>query len=263
MGNLAPLLRVVWLLSVSLQVIGLLVMTVRKQLREFNALYIYLIIGLAQTPLMFAVYSLAGYQSWTAFRVGWISQAVVVFARWVAVCQLCQVMLSQFRGIWGVTWRALLFFGLATLGVAVSLGGHDFVRIITTFDMGIELSIATVLAAFFAFARYYQIHVLHSLRSMGVAFCLYSCFRALNDAILQKFLREYSNAWNLIDGVTYVATLALIVGAVYLLRDARQANVRLLSAAAYAAYMPAANARLLALNNRLSAVLKSKMSDKI
>ena len=262
MGSLPFILRAFWLLIVCLQLVVLTTMTVRRLFRDLPALYLYVFLNLCQTPIAYATFSLFGYQSWTTYYIGWISQAVVVSARWFVVCQLCYLMLGQFRGIWAITWRALIACGGIVLVVAIALGGHDFARLFNTFDLALELSIATVLAVFFAFARYYKVPVLPSLRSIGIAFCLYSCFRALNDAVLQKFLREYSSTWSLIDEVTYVATLALLVSAVILLRRLPAQNVLLLPANAYAAFVPHANEHLSALNDRLSELLNAKRPEK-
>jgi hypothetical protein len=147
--------------------------------------------------------------------------------------------------------------------VALPLGRHDFVRLLSTFDLGLELSMATVLVGFFLFARYYRVEVQHSLRSIGIAFCLYSIFRAFNDSVLQTFLRNYSNTWNVVDEVTYIATLTLLGSAVYVLRSEDVRKVVLLPRTAYAELTPQVNERLKALNERLNRLLNSKEAGKV
>ncbi len=260
MGNLPFILRAVWALIVCLQLIVLAMMTARKQFRELPALYLYICLTLCETPFLYGIYSMFGYQSWTAYYAACISQAVAVAARWLVVCQLCYLMLGQFRGVWGIAWRVLVACGVAVLVVAFALGGHDVVRMVNTFDLAIELAIAAVLVVFFAFARYYKVQTLTSLRSMGIAFCLYSGFRALNDAILQRLLREYASTWTLLDEITYVATLSLIASAIFLLRRLPAQTVHLLPAQTYAVFMPQVNERLTALNERLGELLSTKRS---
>src|SRR5689334_18993702 len=126
MGNLAISIKIAWLAAIALQLIVLATMTAKKQFRDFPALYGYILINLCQAALVYVIYSQFGYQSWTAYRTVWISQAVVVLARWIFVCQLCYIILGQFRGIWGVAWRVLLAFGAAALALAIWIGGHDF-----------------------------------------------------------------------------------------------------------------------------------------
>jgi len=260
---MADTLRILWGFSFALQLAIFFMMTGRKLYRDFPAIFFYLLIGLVQAPVMYVIYSSKGYGSWVAYWTGWTSQAIVVIARWVTVCELCRNALGQFRGIWALTWRVLAVLGSLALLVALALGGHDFVRLISTFDLGLELSMATVLVAFFLFARYYKVEVQNSLRSIGVAFCLYSIFRAFNDTVLETFLRNYANTWNLVDQVTYIATLTLLGSAVYVLRSENVRKVVLLPRTAYAEFAPQVNERLKALNERLNRLLNSKEAGKL
>jgi hypothetical protein len=262
MGDMAFIIGVVWICSLCIQVLVLAVMTAKKQFRDFPALYVYLLVSPLQAPLMYLTYSMKGYQSWAAFWTGWGSQAVVVLLRWVAVCELCYEILGQFRGVWALAWRVLALSGGVALLLAIFLGGHDFVRIISTFDLAIEFSMATVLTIFFAFTRFYEIEILPSLRSIGVALCLYSSFRALNDAFLQKYLHSYAETWNLTDEITYIATLVLLGSAVYLLKVRTLGRIRLLPREIYGEYIPRANDRLAALNDKLRTFLKSQTQGK-
>ncbi len=263
MGNLSFILKAVWVCIVCLQTALILIMVAKKQVRDFPALFVYLLLSLCQAPLMYVIYSLKGYRSWPAFWTGWGSQAVIVFARWIAICELCYAILGQFRGVWALVWRTLLIIGVLTVVAAFATGGHDFIRLISSFDLAIEFAGAVVLTGFFVFARVYEIEMLPSLRSIGVAFCLYSYFRVLNDAVLQKYLRVYSDTWNLSDEITYVATLVLIGTAVFLLRARREGRVELLPRHVYGSFIPQANDRFRALNDRLGALLNSESSGKV
>jgi hypothetical protein len=179
------------------------------------------------------------------------------------VCELCRTILGQFTGVWALTWRVLVVIGAIALVAAVIFGGHDYARLINTFDLGLEFSIATVLVVFFAFTRFYDIGVSPALRSMGIAFCLYSCFRAFNDTVLQTLLRNYTGTWSMVDGVTYLATLTLICVAVYVYQAQQAQTVNLLPSGTYGAFVPQANARLNALNERLREILKAPTGGKI
>jgi hypothetical protein len=262
MTEMAITIRALWAISVLLAFSVLVIMTKKRQYRDFPAFYVYLLLNLAQSPLIYWVYSVKGFSSWAAFYTGWSSQAAVVLARWFAVGELCRAILGQFEGIWGLAWRMLTFAGASVLFVAVIFGGHDFLRLVSTFDLGIELSIASVLVCFFLFARFYNVRIEPSLRSIGIAFCLYSCFRSLNDIVLQKFLHNYASSWNLVDEVTYLATLVLIGSAFYLLQERPVRKINLLPRAAYGEVIPMTNDRLAALNQRLSELLKSGAAEK-
>ena len=256
------MVKIVWGFTIAIQCAVIVFMVWKKQYRDFPAIFVYMLVNLAQSPVLYAVYSIKGYVSWPAFWTGWISQAIVVIARWAAVCELCWNVLGQFQGIWALTWRVLAVLGGVVLLLAILLGGHDFVRLVSTLDLGLEISMSTVLVVFFLFARYYRVPMEISLRSIGTAFCLYSIFRAFNDLVLQTFLRDYANTWNLVDEVTYFATLVLLGSAIYLLRSESVRKVILLPQSAYAELAPKVNDRLEALNERLGRLLNTKGTDK-
>jgi len=256
--GLANLVKVLWACSLTLQIAILAVMIGKRLYREFPAIFTYVLINSLQSPVVYLVYSVKGYGSWPAFWTGWISQSIVVIFRWMAVCELCHAILGQFRGIWGLTWRALAVLGASALMTGLLLGRHDFERLISTFDLGLELSMATVLVVFFLFAQYYKVQIESSLKSIGIAFCLYSCFRTLNDTVLQTLWRDYANTWILVDGIAYIATLVLLGGAVYVLRPPLERKIALLPQITYAQFTPEVNERLSALNQRLGQLLKSR-----
>lgn len=254
--------KVLWGCVLALQVCVLAIMIGKKQYKDFPLIFSYVLICLLQSPVLYAVYSIKGYGSWAAYWTAWTSQGIVVIFRWAAVCELCYSILGQFRGIWGLAWRVLTVFGALALLTALLLGRHDLKSLISTFDLGLQLSIATVMAVFFLFAKYYQVEVEISLRSIGIAFCLYSCFRSLNDTVLQTLWRDYANTWSVIDEATYVATLVLIGSAVYLLAPQPKRKIVLLPQTSYAQFAPQVSERLRALNERLDQLLGSKETEK-
>ena len=258
MVSMPHMLKLLWACSIVLQ-IGLLVLLVaRKHYRNYPAISAYLLISLLQSPVVYAFYSWWGYESPLAYRAAWSSQIIVVASRALVVCGICYQILAQYRGIWGMTWRILVVTAAGVLTVGLVVGRHDFVRMVSTVDLGLECSIAVVLTVFFLFARYYHIQIAASHRFMGIAFCLYSCFRALNDAVLQTFLREYSLTWNVVDEVTFLATLVLLTRAAFGLQLSPDRKVVLLPGAVYASLIPQVNKRLSALNERLGQLLKSE-----
>jgi hypothetical protein len=256
------IVKSLWVVTTVLQVAVLLFMTARKQYRDIPAMYVYMLVNLLQGFFLSFVYATKGYSSWFAYYAAWISQAVVVFMRWLAVCGVCRAILGPFRGIWALTWRILAVLGLAAMVTALALGKHDAARIINTFDLSLELSIASVLVGFFLFVRYYNVQIQPSLRSIGIAFCLYSSFRAFNDTFLQSFFRNYAATWGLVDQITYLATLILIAGAVYALQSHPRSRVNLFPRQTYAEFIPRANERLATLNDRLGQLLRSGTGSK-
>jgi len=253
---------VLWICNIALEVAVPFLMAWKRHYRTFPAIFLYLVINLLQAVVVYAVYLRKGYNSWPAFWTYWISQGVVVLARWTAVSELCRLILGQYKGIWALAWRVLAVLGGSAMLLALTLGGHNFVRIISTFDLSLEVSMGIVLLAFFFFAGYYKVVIENSLRTMAIAFCLYSLFRAFNDLVLQSFLRGYASTWNLVDETTYFATLMLLGSAVYLFGSVSIPRVVLLPRSAYAEIAPQINARLSLLNERLSEFLRSKQAGK-
>jgi hypothetical protein len=255
--------KALWIVTTVLQVAVFLFMTARKQFRDLPAMYAYILAGLLQSLLLSFVYATKGYSSWSAFYTAWISQGVVVFVRWLAVCGVCRAILGPFRGVWALSWRILAVLGLTAMVTALALGKHDAARIISTFDLSLELSIASVLVGFFFFAHYYKVHIRSSLRSIGIAFCLYSSFRAFNDTFLQILFRNYSATWSLVDQITYLATLILIASSIYVLQSQETSRVSLLPRQTYTEFIPRVNERLAALNDRLNQLLKPGTESKL
>lgn len=256
-------LKSLWVAGTFLQTALLLFMTAKKQFRDIPAIYGYILVGLLQSFLLAFIYAKKGFSSWPAFYTAWISQGVVVFVRWLAVCGVCRTILGPFRGIWALTWRILAVLGLSAMVTALALGKHDTARIINTFDLSLELSIASVLAGFFFFARYYNVQIQSSVRSIGIAFCLYSSFRAFNDTFLQSFSRKYYATWSLVDQVTYLAALLLIASAVYTMQSHPASRINLLPRQTYIEFIPRANERLAALNDRLNQLLRPGTESKL
>ena len=259
---LTNVMKVLWACALALQVAVLAIMIGKKQYKEFPFIFLYVLFGLLQSPVLYLVYAIYGFGSWPAYWTAWISQGVVLIFRWAAVCELCSTILGQFRGIWGRAWRVLTVFGALALLTALVLGRHDLKSLISTFDLGLQLSIATVMASFFLFARYYQVEVQTSLRSIGIAFCLYSCFRSVNDAVLQTLWRNYASTWTVLDQVTFAATLVLIGSAVYVLGSQPKRKIVLLPQTSYAQFAPQMSERLRILNERLDELLGPKEAGK-
>ncbi|HWZ96547.1 MAG TPA: hypothetical protein VN025_02180 [Candidatus Dormibacteraeota bacterium] len=246
-----------------LQFAVLVLFMARKNFRNYPALFAYLLISILQSPFVYLVYSVWGYTTWTGFRISWISQTVVVASRWIAVCEVCHQILGDFRGIWGITWRLLAGIGGIVFAVGVLFGAHDVRRMTYTLDLGLECSIAFVLTFLFFFAAYYHVQINSSLKTIGVALCLYSCFRVLNDAVMQNFLAKYLSVWTTFDQITYLATMVLLAKALYVVQPEAMRKIELLPGTAYARLIPQVNDKLSQLNARLSQLLKSETAGKV
>src|SRR5579859_3558484 len=118
---MAETLKILWVCGLGLQALILVWLIAKKLYRQFPAVFVYLLVGLLQGPVMYIVYKTKGYASWPAFWAGWISQAVVVTCRWIAVCEVCRTVLRQFEGVWALTRRVLTVLGIFALLLALGL----------------------------------------------------------------------------------------------------------------------------------------------
>lgn len=245
-----------WGLGLALQVLLLMVLFARRRHWQFPALCSYLLLNSLQSVSLFVAYDLLGFHSRLAWRVAWISQGVVLAARAVAIGELCRHAVAGYRGIWALGWRVLATIAGIVLVLAISLGRHDLMILVLTFDLGIELAIAATLVGFFVFARYYDLSVEEPVLSLGLGFCLYSCVYVVNDAFLQRYMHSFTDAWNLISAVTFVVSLMLWLKAFWRPVRVPSSEIKLLDADIYHKLMPQVNERLLALSEQLNRVWK-------
>ena len=97
-------------------------------------------------------------------------------------------------------------------------------------------------------------------RSLAIGFCLYSCFRALNDTILERYLYDYEKVWSLLGMLAFFASLFLWSWALRKSQTQVVAEANLLPVGAYQTLAPQINLRLRTLNEQLSKILKPEVT---
>jgi hypothetical protein len=246
-----------WGLGVVLQASLLVALFARGFYRRFPALCAYLLLNLFNAVvLVLFLYPRVGFHSLFAWRLGWISQGIIVVVRAVAVGELCRHVMSRFRGIWALGWRVLGIVAGAVLAVAMSLGRHDFVVLVLTLDLGVELAIAASVVGLFVFAKHYDLAIHEPLRSLGLGFGLYSCVYVVNDIFMQHFMRSYSGIWNFVGTLAFIASVGLWLQAFLRPLPAPASQPVLLDAKVYSTLIPEVNRRLMSLNEQLSQIWK-------
>lgn len=186
-------------------------------------------------------------------------QAVTVCARALAVAEISRHFLSRYPGIWALAKRILLVCaGLVLLysGLAVR---HQWELALPTADRGLELSIAAVIVTLFLFGRYYDLRPARTDRSLAIGFCLYSCFRVLNDTISDRYLYGYAKLWNLLEMLAFFASLFLWSWALRKSRTETATDENLLPLGVYQSLTPLINLRLRLLNERLRQIWKPEV----
>jgi hypothetical protein len=150
--------------------------------------------------------------------------------------------------------------GVCGAGVVVLClaGRHQWELALPSADRGLELSIAAVIVLIFLFVRYYDVRIERTDRSLAIGLCLYSCFRALNDTILERYLYGYTTLWSVLGLLAFFASLCLWSWALRKSRNETAAEETLLPAGVYETVGPQINLRLRSLNEQLGQMWKSE-----
>jgi hypothetical protein len=252
MAAIALFQQALWALNSAGDIVLLTLLVVRKNYRSYPAFSLYLLVDLTMGATVLFVYHLWGFDSATAYRVAWGAQGMVLFARALAVAEVCRHLLSRYRGVWALAWRILLLCVAVVLSYSILAARRDWRLALLTADRGLELSIATVIVVLLLFARYYDVKVEPAVRSLAIGFCLYSCFVVLNNTVLERWLHDYSALWNLLGMLAFLASLSVWTSALRPSRSQSQTKEILLPSGIYQAIVPEINLRLRLFNEQLS-----------
>jgi hypothetical protein len=236
----------------------LVLVSLRKHYQTHPAFTFYIFVNLALGMSQFLIYRLWGYSSKGYWLYAWGMQVVVLCARALAVTEISKHVLARYRGIWELAKRILLVCAGLVLLYAGLAARHRWELSLPNADRALELAIATVIVLLFVFTRYYDLRVNRTDRLLAIGFCLYSCFRALNDTILERFLYGYSNVWGLLGSLAFLASLCLWSWALWKPRTMPVDENQLLPPGAYESITPQINRRLRELNDQLSGIWKAE-----
>jgi len=117
-----------------------------------------------------------------------------------------------------------------------------------------------VIVVLFLFTRYYDVRIEQADRSLATGFCLYSCFRALNDTIADRVLYSYSELWNFLGMLAFFASLSLWSWALRKQVTVAAAKENLLPLGVYQSLTPEINLRLRGLNEQLGRLWKPEVT---
>jgi hypothetical protein len=223
----------------------------RKNWRIFPFFFLYALLNFFQGIVLLETYRIWGFRSAASMRVAWTAQGLVTLARAAAVAEICHRILARFRGIWGLAWRILAAAAalMSLYSWAVSRGSWQFA--ILNLDRGLELVMASVIVLLFVFARYYEVVVEPAARTLAIGFFLYSCFRVLNDTVLEGWLHRYTTLWNLLGALAFLASMLLWSWVFSRTLPGTAFEPELLPENLYRRVVPEINTRLDALNKQL------------
>jgi len=232
----------------------------RKNYRIYPGFLLYTVVNLLQFVVIFASLQLLKYDSAALFKIAWGSQGLVVTARAFSVAEVCRHVLARYRGIWGLGWRLSLAVAVLVLAYSWAVGAHSRLLFVLTADRSIELAIAAALLALLVFAHYYEVAIAPATRFLAIGFFLFSCFRVLNDTILERWLQQYVEVWNFLGTVTFLASMLLWGWALHVIQQPASSPPELLPGDHYRLLSPAINTRLRALDEQLDRFWRAERS---
>jgi hypothetical protein len=247
-----------WALATILE-IALLICLLRKKLYWSHPLFFtYIACTILQSALGAVVYSVWRTTSVRVWSLIWASQVVVILARSLAIVEIAWRNLSSYAGVWGLAKRFLMVVGASVLAYSLLLSRKQWDLVVVNLDRSVELSIAVVIVTLLLFARHYQLPIRRLDRAMAVGFCLYSCLFVINDSLFERWMDSYTNFWNFLDMLTFIASLLLWIVAVNAETAKEPAEQRVqVPQEMYGQMSPEVNLRLRLLNEQLDRLLRS------
>jgi hypothetical protein len=251
MNEIPASVRILWGVTAFLGGGLLVLLLYRKSYRVFPNFFVYVLFDFLQSFVLYTSYRFWGFRSSASIQIAWGTQSVVMTARAVAVAQICQRVLADYRGVWALAKRLLILTAVVVLlySWAIARGGWQFA--VLNGHRGIELAIASVIVILLLFTRYYGIVVEPAVRVLTIGFFFYSSFYVLNDTILERWLHDYSSLWNLLGSSVMLASMLLWIWGLREPQPQRTLEPEMLPEGIYRGVSPEINDRLRALNDHL------------
>jgi hypothetical protein len=250
--------QVLWGVNVVVGIFLFALLLARENYRVYPVFTGYIFVNLAQAASFYFASRRWGYSSRNMWLFGWSSEAVVTVARSLGVTELCRHMLARYQGVWGLAWRVLCAAALVVLVYSSFAARRKWEMALPAVDRSLELSIAVAVVLLLLFVRYYEVPATAADRYLAAGFCLYSCFSVVNNTFLDRYLYPYSELWNLLGILSFLASLLLWTWAVRKPQTGPRTENVVLESGAYESLAPEINARLRALNEKLGRFWKPK-----
>jgi hypothetical protein len=263
-----------WILTTALEVLACSLAYRRGLYRSLPFFTAYLTLMVAATGFLWFVYRAFGFGSWIAYDAGWITHAILLAARGLAVGELCLRLLRSYPGIWALAWRILLavsFLFLLHAGVESASQPYWLGTFVLALDRDLELAATGVLIALLLIGRYYTLQMDLLERRIAAGLCVMSVIIVVTNALLfqaavahpsswlgyHAWLAHAQIWWNSAQAVASACVLSVWAVALWTPIPAKRAVPVLLPASTYRELSPAINFRLRAMNARLTELLKS------
>jgi hypothetical protein len=259
-AELALLQQLLWAVNAAAGIFLLVLLASRRNHLTFPAFSFYIFVNLTLGASVYFIYRRWGFSSVTSRRIAWAMLFVVICARAVAVAEVCKRLLGRYRGIWALAWRIFLASAVLVLLYSAAAGRRRWELALPSAQRGLELAMAAVIVLLLLFVRYYGVYADPADRSLAVGLCLYSCFNALNNTILERYLYSYVVLWNVLGMLVFFASLCVWAWALRNPQPAAETGEALHTPEIYHSITPQLNARLRALNEQLSHFWKAEVT---
>jgi hypothetical protein len=248
----AQVQNILWAANVSLGLILALLLIVRRDYRVYPAFSSYILVNLIQALLLFLGTYRWRLSTFALWLMGSLTQSIVLIARALAVAEICCRLLSRYSGVWALARRVLLLLAGIVFIYSILLARHDWRLVFQSAHRAMELSIASIIVTLLIFVRHYDVETSPTDRSLAIGFCLYSCFAVLNITLLERFLDDYADLWNLLGAFAFLASLSLWTWTLRKPQSQTEPRQILLPSGIYQSLTPEINLRLRLLNEQLS-----------
>jgi hypothetical protein len=148
--------------------------------------------------VMYCIYHTAGYTSRLAFYSFWITQAILVVGRGLAIGELAWSASRLYPGLravlkWGLAGVASAFLILAT--IIATTNAPELPSLILGLQRDLDLTALVVLVALFTIGRLYQVGLAFPQSLIAIGFLAYSVIQVVNNSISKEWLQSYFHGW--------------------------------------------------------------------
>ncbi len=217
--NLTPLQNFLWIVGTALKVLLCVLVFARGLHRRLPLFGLYAALLVVEEFTARWTYHHWGYASQPARYVYWSSLGVVLFARALAVGDLCWRSLRNAPAVWGIVRKPLLLLAVALLAYAAISAANNrspLIALLLAAEKGLDFGIVVVLAVLAGLGVRYQVWLGGIERKVVIGFGVYSAFQVVNDTFMQKWMMRYFHWWVSASVVSFEA--AMLIWIVPLLR---------------------------------------------
>ena len=253
---------------------------VQRRLPFFAA---YTTVLVTSSLLLLVAYFYFGFQSVRSYYAAWITITIDVLARSLVVAELCRYELRAYRGIWALTWRALLVLAVFLLANATvdAWGQPNRIAIyVLVIERDVDISAVIILTALLLIRKHYGFSLDPLSKSIAAGVLFLCAVDTLNNTLLRDAFTEYlsfwfftkytpfwsemksevvrvNEMWNFIRFSSFMVSMGIWCFALRKPLPAPAKDPVLLPAEVYRELSPALNLRLRAFNDRLQELLKT------